>query len=234
MTDNELAERCCILKKYVSSDTELFMECLHKNKVYIDSALEVAIASPEIIQMAQNAEKNGFDAVVIYCLSDPAIDAVREILNIPVIGGGQASYISALLSSRQFGLIITDKKRIPEKRLFINQTGVSSERLINISDVDLQGKTIREDIPHTLNCLTDTVNKMIQEHNVQAVILGCLSFLGMAEEVSKRTGIPVIDSAIAAVTTAEMLVKQGLFTSKLSYPKPSNGKREWENGELNI
>ena len=50
--------------------------------------------------------------------------------------------------------------------------------------------------------------------------MGCLSFLGLAEPLSRELGIPVIDPAIGAVSLAESLVRQGLATSKVAYPKP--------------
>lgn len=234
MTKAEMDERCAILKSYLAPDTQLVMDCLHNNEVYIDSALDVVLAGNEIVSMAKKAEASGFDAVVIYCLSDPAIDACREILSIPVIGGGQASYLTALTVGRHFGLIVTEKNRIPEKKLFVHQTGVASERVSSISAVDLGDLGIRQDINHTLKCLERTANDMIANEGAEVIVLGCLSFLGMAESLSNLIGIPVIDSATAAVGLAEFTARQRLLNSKKSWSVPPKGSRNWKSGTFTI
>ncbi len=230
MTEKELFDRVDILKKYVSSGTEIVMECLKENHVYIDSMFDVFLAGSEIISMAKKAEDEGFDAVVLYCFSDPAISACREALNIPVIGGGQSSYLTALNISRQFGIILADKSRIGEKKLFVHETGVASERVSGIYSADIDWN---EDKASIFQKLQNTGNKLIED-GADAVILGCLSFLGLGEELSKSLGVPVIDAGISSVSMAESLVKQGVKTSKKGYSKPPTGKRTWSGGTIEI
>ena len=67
---------------------------------------------------------------------------------------------------------------------------------------------------------------MMRETHTEAIVLGCLSFLGLAEPLSRVLGIPVIYPAVAAVTTAESIVRQRLFTSKVSYPLLCSKARE--------
>lgn len=233
MTSREMEERCHILQSFVGSDVTLEMDCLHNNKVYIDSVLDVMLASAEIIQMAIEAEKKGFDAIILYCFSDPAIDACREAVRIPVIGGGQAACMLATTIARQFTILTTDKKRIPEKRLFIYQTGINPDRVDTIESIDLHGKAIREDIDYTVQTVSKQCKELVAG-GAQAVVLGCLSFLGMGPSISKNIGVPVIDAAVAAVGLAETLVRQQLKTSKESYPCPPMGERSWQEGRISI
>lgn len=69
--------------------------------------------------MAVRAESEGYDAVVLYCFSDPAVDACREVVSIPVVGGGQASCLLAPLVGRQAGLLLADTTRYAEKQLLL-------------------------------------------------------------------------------------------------------------------
>lgn len=101
VTPEQMAVRCHLLSAHVGPDVELHMECLVENHIEIDSALDAALAAPEIIKMAVRAESEGYDAVVLYCFSDPAVDACREVVSIPVVGGGQASCLLAPLVGRQ-------------------------------------------------------------------------------------------------------------------------------------
>lgn len=226
MTQEEMALRCRILEEYTAPDTQLAMVCPQSSGVELNSALDVVLAGPEIVQLAADGQNAGFDAVVLYCFSDPVIDACREALRIPVIGGAQASCLAALNVCRSFGVILADEARLPEKKLFLRTLGVSPERIGQIAAVNLNGISPWADRETTFKKLLACGQKMMRETHTEAIVLGCLSFLGLAEPLSRVLGIPVIDPAVAAVTTAESIVRQRLFTSKVSYPLLCSKARE--------
>ncbi len=218
VTQEEMDVRLRILQQYAAPDTELAMVCLQKSRVEINSALDVALAGPEIVRLAMQAQNAGFDAVVLYCFSDPAIDACREALQIPVIGGAQAACLAALNICRSFSVILTDASRIPEKRMFLHTLGVDASRIGAIAAADLAGISIWQEREAALQKLVACGRQLIEEQHTEAIVLGCLSFLGMAEPLSDILDIPVIDPAVSAVTMAESIVRQRLVTSKVSYP----------------
>lgn len=226
MTQEEMALRCRILEEYTAPDTQLAMVCPQSSGVELNSALDVVLAAPEIVQLAADGQNAGFDAVVLYCFSDPVIDACREALRIPVIGGAQAPCLAALNVCRSFGVILADEARLPEKKLFLRTLGVSPERIGQIAAVNLNGISPWADRETTFKKLLACGQKMMRETHTEAIVLGCLSFLGLAEPLSRVLGIPVIDPAVAAVTTAESIVRQRLFTSKVSYPLLCSKARE--------
>ena len=226
MTQEEMALRCRILEEYTAPDTQLAMVCPQNSGVELNSALDVVLAAPEIVQLAADGQNAGFDAIVLYCFSDPVIDACREALRIPVIGGAQASCLAALNVCRGFGVILADEARLPEKKLFMRTLGVSPERIGQIAAVNLNGVSPWADRETTFKKLLACGQKMMRETHTEAIVLGCLSFLGLAEPLSRVLGIPVIDPAVAAVTTAESIVRQRLFTSKVSYPLLCSKARE--------
>lgn len=226
MTQEEMTLRCRILEEYTAPDTQLAMVCPQNSGVELNSAIDVVLAAPEIVQLAADGQNAGFDAVVLYCFSDPVIDACREALRIPVIGGAQASCLAALNICRSFGVILADEARLPEKKLFLRMLGVSPERIGQIAAVNLNGISPWADRETTFKKLLACGQKMMRETHTEAIVLGCLSFLGLAEPLSRVLGIPVIDPAVAAVTTAESIVRQRLFTSKVSYPLLCSKARE--------
>ena len=226
MTQEEMTLRCRILEEYTAPDTQLAMVCPQNSGVELNSALDVVLAAPEIVQLAADGQNAGFDAVILYCFSDPVIDACREALRIPVIGGAQASCLATLNVCRSFGIILADEARLPEKKLFLRTLGVSPERIGQIAAVNLNGISPWADRETTFKKLLACGQKMMRETHTEAIVLGCLSFLGLAEPLSRVLGIPVIDPAVAAVTTAESIVRQRLFTSKVSYPLLCSKARE--------
>lgn len=231
MTDAQFGQRLDMLARHVGPDVHLRMVCPTRTEVTVDSALDIAIAAPEIIQMAMAAEGEGYDAVVLYCFSDPAVDACREAVSIPVVGAGQASYMLAAQVSRQFGVIVADDARIPEKKLFYHQAGIMPERIAGFCAADMGGRALRDDIAFTLGRLAEA-GRDLKRRGAQAVVLGCLSMLGMAGAVQEAIGIPVIDSAVAPVVMAEALVRAGLQTSTCAYPRPPAAVRAWQAGQI--
>lgn len=234
MTREEMDERCRILSDCVGKDVELYMECLTESEVYLDSALDAVLAGPEIVKMAMQAEKDGFDAVVIYCFSDPALDACREAVSIPVVGGGQSSCLVSMMLGRQAGIIITDKRRMSEKLAFRYQTGLMPDNIHAIHSVDLHDVDVWKERKKTVDLLYLSGRELMEKEGAQVIILGCLSLLGLAEPLSERLQVPVIDAARAAVSMAESLVRQNLHTSKLAYALPPSGERRWNSGYVRI
>ncbi len=232
VTPEQMAERCHLLSAHVGPDTKLHMECLTENQIEIDSALDAALAAPEIIKMAVRAEREGYDAVVLYCFSDPALAACREAVQIPVVGGGQASLLLAPLVGRQAGLLLADASRKAEKQLFVESCGVLPSRIAGIDGIAGRGVDFWRGRSKTLDLLTEAGERLVVQSGAQVLILGCLSFLGLAQPLSERLGVPVIDSAAAPVSLAESLVRQGLLTSHKAYPTPPARKRTWRGGEL--
>lgn len=232
VTPEQMAARCHLLSAHVGPDTKLHMECLVENHIEIDSALDAALAAPEIIKMAVRAEREGYDAIVLYCFSDPALAACREAVKIPVIGGGQASLLLAPVVGRQAGLLLADDSRRAEKQLFIEGCGINPSRIAAIGGINGRGINFWAERERTLELLAQAGAKLLAESGVQVLILGCLSFLGLAQPLSERLGVPVIDSAVAPVSLAESVVRQGLMTSRKAYPAPPARERSWAAGKL--
>lgn len=233
MTAQELAQRVEILSTVVRPDTMLDMVCLEKHQVVIDSALDVIAAGPEIVGLAQQAEREGYDAVVLYCFSDPALTACREALQIPVVGAGQCALLAAVNLGYHVGLLTTGAARIPEKKMFAYAAGVAPERLAAVVSIDMDMAELHKDEALTLDKLC-TAGTQALDAGAQVLVLGCLSFLGWAEPLSERLHVPVIDPAKIAAATAEMLAVQHLTMSKRAYPTPPAGRRVWPAGEISI
>jgi len=100
--------------------------------------------------------------------------------------------------------------RLEEKELYVHTLGIAPERIGAVEAIDFHGKSIWDNREEAFRELVSTGRRLLDEHPVSCLILGCLSFLGLAKPLSQELGVPVIDPAICAVCTAESLVRQGL------------------------
>ena len=82
----EVARRQKVLQSHAAAGTEVVAEPTAKGPAAIESAHDAGLVVPELIRLAPLAEKRGCSAIVIGCYSDPGLDALRELLTIPVIG----------------------------------------------------------------------------------------------------------------------------------------------------
>ncbi len=205
---SDMEARCRWLSQYTALDTELSMECLTETRVTIDSPADAVLAGPEILRMAERAEAEGCAAVVLYCFSDPAADACRQRLSIPVIGGAQASLVMGALAGRRLGIILTDPARIPEKGQFLRTLGIAPERIAAIDAIPFAGCSIWGNRKEALRCLIEKGMELKETAHVDVLIPGCLSFLGLGDALADAVGVPVVDPAVAAVTLAESCARQ--------------------------
>lgn len=90
------------LKTAARDDVELVVDSIVKGPASIESEYDEVLAAPWIVEKAAWADRNGFDAMIIDCMGDPALEAAREIVKIPVIGPCQSSMAFASTISDRF------------------------------------------------------------------------------------------------------------------------------------
>ena len=236
LSKEDIKARVDRMQSVAAGDTEIVMECLDDTDICIDSQMDVAFAAPEIIRKAIKAEKEGYDAVGIYCTSDPGLRACREAVDIPVVGAGQASYLTAAMLGDTISFITTAETRRSEKTEFARSCGIDISRLVSVRSVEYD---ILQESGHAgknqlVKRLEDLIGRCKQEDHADVAILGCLSFAGLGPELSRKTSIPVVDPAYALVSVMESLVHQKLSHSKASYPHTPVRVRRWGAGVTGI
>ncbi len=177
---------------------------------------------PELIRLAPVAEQRGYAAIVIGCFSDPGLDALREMLTIPVVGPGAASlHLAAQLgtrisvltpSGRGFGRVAARLRGLAIAEL------LASVRGIGLSVMDLAKQT-----PGAIDKAAEAARVAVEQDGADVLVLGCMSmaFLpGICEGLSGRVGVPVVNPVVAALKTAETLAAMKLSHSKAAWPRP--------------
>ena len=97
----EVARRQGVLQANAAAGTEVIAEPTATGPAAIESAHDAGLVVPELIRLGPLAQQRGFEALIIGCYSDPGLDALRELLSIPVVGPGAASlHLAAQLGTR--------------------------------------------------------------------------------------------------------------------------------------
>lgn len=225
MTANALQSRQEMLSLYSSRDTEIVVECISGGPKSIESRYEEVIAGRYILERIIKAEQEGFNIVVIYCASDPVVQAAREISSIPIIAPGYTSIMIAQDLGYRYSIITVLDEMIVQNEEKVRAMGFDPTRCISVRSLDIPVLQLREDMDKTYRALVTTCRKCIEEDGAHCIVLACMGMSGLGTRLQEELGIPVLDPAMIAIQYAELIYHCNLVYSKHSYPYPSYLKR---------
>jgi len=213
-------------QKFLGSDVEIERKGLDIGAANIETFFDEYIAGPDLMKKGMEAEKEGFDAIVLGCAGDPLIEGLREALEIPVVGPMEASLHLACILGHRFTWLTPAKYMVPRKLKAIEAAGLR-DRLASIRDLGLSVAELHEDPDITIGRIIKESKEAIERDGAEVIILGCLGMTEFAEEVSKKMDVPVIEPLSVGLKLAESLVRLGLRHSRITYPKPREKKRRF-------
>ncbi|MFM9941360.1 MAG: aspartate/glutamate racemase family protein [Hyphomicrobiaceae bacterium] len=218
----EVKRRQSVLQAAAAAGIEVLVEPTAKGPASIESAHDAGIVVPELIRLAPEAERRDIKAIIIGCYSDPGLDALRELVFIPVIGPGAASlHLGAQLGTR-IGLLTPTGRGFG--RVAQRMRGLAlAPLLVSVRGVGLSVMELAEQKPGALDKAVAAARVAVDEDGADVLVLGCMSmaFLpGICETLSERVGVPVVNPVIAALKTAETVLALGISHSKAAWPRP--------------
>jgi Asp/Glu/hydantoin racemase len=170
------------------------------------NAMTLAPLYPE--RCAQ-AERDGFDAVVIHCCSDPGLEEARARVRIPIVGPGETMLRAAALVGRRIGMTVPSNESMEPHTEQVRRVGLES-RLVGIAPINRPlGKYAAQD-PRAMTEAVVGAAQYLVERGADVICPSGLAYVPVrvsAREVAERVGVPVLNPALLAVRTAEMLVE---------------------------
>jgi allantoin racemase len=209
---------------------EISLACLPNGTQTIESAYDIALSQPETIRAAIEAEREGADACIVACFSDPGLAGAREVVGIPVIGEGQAALLVANMLAARLCVVTTWHQCIPRIRRLVATAGLA-DRLASVRAIGVGVMALSNDC---LERMVDAGVRAVREDGAEAVVLGCTGTgedmasqveAGIRQAVGVR--VPVIDPVNATLAVAETCVAAGLSHSKVAYPTPADPRPEY-------
>ena len=201
------------------------------------------LAGEMVFKAAQNADKEGFDAVMIDCFGDPMLYELRQSLNIPVVGIGEGALLVATMMGWKFGMVNVSPYNIPEQQERVVKYGIADKC---VGHVAVEGWEAGDD-----GDLVDASNKVerfiksarkLIDMGAEVIVPACsitspmVRFCPGAEDkypngITEIDGVPVLDSVGSAFKMAETLasLKNGgsSWISRVGqYAQPSDRVRK--------
>jgi len=217
----EIERRRAFLQEKAEVGTEIEVRSVARGTASIESAYDAAIVVPYILESLREAEREGADAVIVGCFSDPGLDALREVVKVPAVGPGMAAMMLALQLGNRLSIIAPNEKGSGHSAAYVRQLGIhsryASTRGMGLSVVDL-ARAHNE----ALERIVSVGQRCVDEDGAQVLVLGCMSmaFLGIDAHVQQRLGVPVVSPVIASLKAAETMLAHTIAHSRLSWSSP--------------
>jgi allantoin racemase len=199
-------------RKVARADTEVTLRHVPVSGNYVRSLYTELLNNRAVVENAIAAEREGFDAVVLGCWADPLWEA-REVVDIPVIGIGEAAMLLATTLGFRFAIITVAPGVIPTIEMDLRLYGLEDRAIIRPvrsldppSDLELLVESVGD--PHRrLIPNFERVARQCIEDGAEVIVVGCgyygpiLSLHGYNE--IPGTGVPVVDCSAAGLKLAE-------------------------------
>ena len=205
---------CDIAQKTAGPEVEITGVTGRHGPPIVGTRSECVMAAQEALSLAAEHAKD-CDGVLLAISFDTGLDALREMLPIPVIGMSEAGMLAAMTVSRRFAMLTFGNRAVPiyEELVDYYRWGDRSAGVVSLpplSQAELEDATLV--IPQ----LIDAIEAAARERGAESVVLAGAVFAGMADAIRDRVSIPVIDGIAAGVHQLRML-------HDLKLRKPASG-----------
>jgi allantoin racemase len=212
----------------LSPDMDLDYKPVKASPALLDSHHDYVLADICMMEAGLEAADEGYDAICIDTMSDSGANVLRSFLDIPVIGPGRASYLTALMLGDSFSVLTQWDGWIPIYKKGIRELGLdgrcASIRSINmLPDVDnlLGGK---EEVVFPM--LRDAGMACVEEDGAQVICMGSTTMHQAVPYLQEQLPVPVINPGPLSYKLAELVLGLGISHSKKAWPAPAVPKPE--------
>ena len=203
-------------------DVEIGVANITAGRPHIENRCDLTENAPHVIAAVIAAEKEGYNAVFVTDFDMCGVEASREAVGIPVIGGFTACACTALAISSKFSIITILRSIIAMQRAHVYEIGVPQD-YASIRPINIQVEDLAK-VEFVTARVFEEAEKAIREDGAEAILLGCTGFVGIAADVQNLLAqaglfVPVLDPNQVGIAFVEMLVRTGLAQSRATYPR---------------
>lgn len=216
----EIERRQDYLQRHAADGIEIKVQSVPSGYPSIESERDAVTVAPYLLFGLQKAEAEGASAGIVGCFSDPALDAIRETVKMPVVGPGQSAIALALQLGESYSILSPLDSGAKRARPRLRGQGfterLASIRGVGVSVVDLSGGDNT-----AWDRIVDTGRRCIED-GADVLVMGCMSmaFMGVERQLSERLAVPVISPVLAALKTTQTLLELNLSHSRTAWPSP--------------
>ena len=185
-----------------------------KGPVGLESYYHNYLSAVHVHERVVQAEKEGYDGVVIAAFGDPGIEAAKELVKIPVVGITEASYAFARLLGSKFLVIVSADTAVPRQTRTLKAMGFPDYQFA-VAPIGLTVLGVVDDRVNAKQLIADNCKVSLKETGAEVIVMGCSGFSGLRKDLETMLSVPIIDPVVAGVQMCNTLINMDLAQSKV-------------------
>lgn len=226
-----------VLQKSAAEGTKVDVVSLKRGPHHVEYMYYEALVIADVLHTVKGAENDGYDAVVLGCFYDLALQEAREISERMVVTApAESCMLHACSLGDKFSIVVGRRKWIPQMMGNVVRYGLK-DRLASFKVLNLGVLDFQREKEETERRQRKAIKEAIEQDGAEVIILGCTAEFGFWATLQKEFHVPVLDPVIIPFKHAEHLVELrdrfGWGHSKIgAYESPPTGEiMEWKLGE---
>lgn len=171
----------------------------------VGSRSENALAAASALELAA-AHAQAADAVVLAISTDAGLDALREMLEVPVAGMLEAALFTAAQLGGRIGLMTLGARMLPLYQERAQLYGIAS-RVCAWHALELPAAYAQHTSDDVVEAVAGHALQLVRDNSLDVLVLSGAVLAGYREAVARRLPVPVIDGTEAACWQAFALAK---------------------------
>jgi len=195
--------------RQVGPDTQIEVFNLGKGPKALSTPGDVLFSAYAVFQEGVRTRPDDFDALLVDCALDPAIDVIQEHSGLPTFGATRTTLPLIPLVARNFSIVARVERQCRMLADLVKRYGYGdylvSTRALGITYPQAkQPDVFNEVMCRQLRCV-------IEQDGARAVMMGSTTMALSDEIVAAADGTPLFLPGMVAVRVMEMMWSQGLL-----------------------
>ncbi|MHA1289153.1 MAG: aspartate/glutamate racemase family protein, partial [Candidatus Thorarchaeota archaeon] len=197
MPEDEIKRREDVTNSLARQGTKVTVEEVGEGPLSIESEIESYMSvGPFLEWLFARRKDNKFDAIIIGCAGDPGLGAVRELMDVPVIGPAESAYHIACMVADRFSVISPKQaggKGVADDLVARTREMGLNSRLASVEFVEMPVVDMWSEDPTAVIKQAKIAIDKAKENGAGAVVLGCMSMAFRTANTKWDVGIPIIN-----------------------------------------
>lgn len=208
-TEADLARRQRRYSEYAGPNTQVDVANLKGGPPALNTAGDVLSSAAAIFQQGRETATGEFEAILIDCVFDPAVEELQEATGIPTFGPTRVTLPLLSLVAPNFSIIARTQRQCELLAELVAGYGygdhICSLRALGISYEEAKQAELFNRI------MVERLKKAVAEDGAQAILFGSTTMALNSEMRSAAGGAPLFMPGMNALRVIENLWQEGLW-----------------------
>lgn len=198
----------------VDGDWSIDVVCMAGSPHVLESFSDYTLAGAQAIAYLRQLQEQGpfpYDGVLLACMGDPCLYAVKEVCPVPLVGIAEAGISTALLAGYKFSILASSEKAKPMMESMVMTYGLT-DRLASVETFALPINAFMKDPEVLRSSIRRTVGSAAAK-GADVLLLGCAGMTMLSQELDTLSDILIIDPIKAGVEQLKAMLRGGFSVS---------------------